>query len=89
MRTVSVGEVREHRGQAYICERLEPYVNRSGVETRLAVWASGCAQCGAAFEFRTRLMLDKFEPNKRCVLHRQPGVRARGKPRPPAPSVLD
>jgi hypothetical protein len=51
---------------------------RVGVDERgLAIWRSHCARCGASFEIRQPdVALDRFAPNRRCVLHVKAGRRA-------------
>ena len=70
---------RTYRGQSYVCIAVEPHVRRDGIETRLEIWHSHCAQCDAPFEFKRSAKAVKFQPNRRCPAHKHPGVRV-GKP---------
>jgi hypothetical protein len=67
--------LRFHDGQRYELVRTEPYTRLDGSETALSVWQSPCPVCGEAFEVRTPLRARRFEPNRRCLKHRRPGVR--------------
>lgn len=68
---------RLHDGQWYVeCGRL-PYARRDGTETTLVRWLSQCAECGGEFTFSTPISSKKFQPNRRCRIHRQPGHRVR------------
>jgi hypothetical protein len=71
-----VGKVREYDGQRYECIGFERYERRrDGAMSKLALWRSSCAQCRAPFVFKTPKSIKRFEPNRRCPKHRQPGMR--------------
>jgi hypothetical protein len=67
-----LGTIIVHDGQRYELVRTEPYTRRDGHETTLLVWCSGCAECGAPFEFLTSLRKDGL--NRRCDGHKRPGI---------------
>jgi hypothetical protein len=54
--------------QTYQLERVEPHERRDGTMTRLGVWSSTCADCGAGFECGAPLGL--IPEIRRCVPHR-------------------
>lgn len=64
-------------GQAYKEVGREPYLRKNGKLTELIVWRSHCAECGEPFEIRTSAKSRRFIPNRRCHLHKQPGVRVK------------
>jgi hypothetical protein len=61
--------------QLYTLVASEPFIRRDGRQTVLAIWQSHCAQCGQCFEFKRPTRAVKFQPNRRCQLHKRPGVR--------------
>lgn len=61
--------------QPYTLVALEPHIRRDGWQTVLESWQSHCAQCGKCFEFKRPTRTVKFQPNRRCQLHKRPGVR--------------
>lgn len=68
-----MGAVREHKGQRYTCTASVPFTRRDGTVSAVLTWQSACADCGEAFAFRAGAT--KWEPNRRCKLHRKPGQR--------------
>jgi hypothetical protein len=76
--------------QRYECVGLRDYVNQAGYESRLIVLKSRCAECGALFEFMTTgSKVKKREVNRRCELHRQPGIRIEQRRRTPADTAAE
>jgi hypothetical protein len=69
---------RIYKGQSYALVETIPHRRRDGTETTLSRWRSNCATCGAEFTFTSPTHRAKFEPNRRCEQHRQPGVCAGG-----------
>lgn len=69
--------VRYLNGQRYerIGWRMHECLNGRVVE--LTVYLSQCADCGDWFEL-CALKNRRFQPNRRCERHRQPGVRVAG-----------
>lgn len=49
------------------------HVRLDGEETRLTIWRSSCAECGAPFEFRAPATAPP--QNRRCDDHKRPGVK--------------
>jgi len=70
-----IGTVRHFKGQRYRLVAVRAHTCRGGRQTQLAEWRSDCAQCGAAFTFLMPLRRKRFEPNRRCAAHKQPGSR--------------
>lgn len=68
---------RLHSGQAYWKVGVRDHIRRDGTPTQLALWKSNCAVCGVPFEFWHPALATKFEPNRRCAAHKQPGQRLR------------
>jgi hypothetical protein len=68
-----LGEIREHKGQRYVCTSVSPYTRRDGTQTTVLVWESQCAECGETFTFKTPNR-ERFEPNRRCHAHKKPGI---------------
>lgn len=68
--------VREHKGQRYTCTAAVPFTRKDGTLSAVLTWQSDCAECGAAFSFK--MGATKFEPNRRCRKHSQPGNRVGG-----------
>lgn len=68
---------RTYRGQVYIPIGKRTRERRDGTMAELIVWQSGCAECGAPFEFTTPAKSSKFEPNRRCQKHKRPGQKVR------------
>jgi hypothetical protein len=67
-----------YKGQRYDNIGTVPYVRTDGGLTTLAVWTSFCADCSAAFEFKTPLGRHSLRwPNRRCAACRKPGVRVK------------
>lgn len=63
-----------YSGQRFVCVAVEPYTRRDGRRSKLAVWEARCAVCHTAFNFKTSTYLPKFEPSRRCAIHKRPGV---------------
>lgn len=70
-------EPRLHGGQLYAPIATRPHTCRDGRETILAIWEAACAECGALFTTTTPLHASKFEPSRRCGLHKRPGTPVR------------
>ncbi len=89
----SPGRQRKFHDQVYLCIGIEPYTRVDGSTTKLALWRSACAECGRPFICRAPATARRFEPNRRCKAHQQPGVRVgprperRKSPAPPDRSV--
>lgn len=60
--------------QEYRFRGFRPFTRRDGTGSYLAVWESNCTTCGAAFTFSASYHGRKFAPNRRCDLHKRPGV---------------
>lgn len=69
--------IRTLSDQQYTQMRIAPHVTRDGRTVQLAIWRSNCADCGATFETATLEKGKRFEPARRCHLHRAPGRRVR------------
>lgn len=80
-----VGAVRLLKGQRYECTAIEPFRRKDGAMSGVAVVVSHCATCGAAFSQLMRIKQAKFEPNRRCAVHKRPGQRVKT----PAGSIFD
>jgi hypothetical protein len=65
-----------YRGQTYYALGTEPCIRKDGKPATLMRWRSRCARCGEPFEFK-RSIKTPFVPNRRCELHKRPGVRVR------------
>ena len=60
-------------GQRYEAIGVVEHVRLDGEPTRLVIWQSRCAECGARFEFKTSA--HSLPQNRRCDEHRRPGVK--------------
>lgn len=69
--------VRIFDGQEYVPIGVEPHIRRDGRQTYLMHWETNCAECGASFTLKTLAGKSRFEPTRRCSLHRQPGLKVR------------
>jgi hypothetical protein len=82
-----IGDVFHRRGQRYEVVDVHPHQTRDGRLVPLSRVCSHCADCSEPFEFSaTSSMIRRGVPlNRRCELHRQPGVpvdpTARRRPR--------
>jgi hypothetical protein len=65
-----------YKGQAYYALGSEPCIRKDGKPATLMRWRSRCAQCGEPFEFERSIKTPSV-PNRRCELHKRPGVRVR------------
>jgi len=70
-----MGAVRNHKGQDYTCTASVPFTRKDGTVSAVLTWQSDCAECGAAFSFKSGAT--KFEPNRRCAQHKRPGQRVK------------
>lgn len=70
-----MGAVRDHKGQRYICTATVPFTRKDGTVSAVLTWQSDCAECGAAFSFKSGAT--KFDPNRRCTKHKRPGQRVK------------
>jgi hypothetical protein len=66
-------EPRVYKGQLYRPLTTKPHTCRDGRETILAIWEAECATCGEPFTSSTPLHSPKFQPSRRCKIHKQPG----------------
>jgi hypothetical protein len=63
--------------QCYSPVGRRPYVRLDGAPSAFYVWQSCCATCGELFEVTNRSNnFPRAKANRRCIEHRQPGVRA-------------
>ena len=67
----------DYRGQHYRCEAIAPYTRKDGKPSALAIIASECAKCGEPFTMTLPAAVEKFMPNRRCKLHKRPGIKVR------------
>ena len=72
---LEVGETRKYKGQVYVCVELRWRAKRKGPTTLWAVWQSQCLECGVPFTFVDSSGASYFKPNRRCTLHKKPGIR--------------
>ncbi|MDX0029731.1 hypothetical protein [Sinorhizobium meliloti] len=72
---------RWYKGQRYELLGWAPYIRLDGSDTWLATWMSVCPVCGRGFLTTTSASPSRFQPNRRCREHHQPGhpVRWRAK----------
>lgn len=70
-----IGAERLHKEQRYTCVASVPFTRRDGTVSAVLTWQSDCAECGAAFSFKTGA--SKFDPNRRCAKHKRPGQRVK------------
>lgn len=70
--------VRTFRGQTYrLVGSFVRARKRDGSEATILTWQSFCAQCGDSFTITTPAASSKFQPNRRCQVHKRPGQRVR------------
>jgi hypothetical protein len=68
-------------GQKHTCVGFQDYTNMAGRTSKLVILESRCGDCGAPFRFMTTLgALRRREVNRRCPLHKRPGVRVTAPP---------
>lgn len=72
-----IGQARLYHGQRYVAVAISPYQRRDGSKTALVTWQSNCPQCGQPFHCKTPILATKFQPNRRCQLHKRPGHRVK------------
>lgn len=70
--------VRDYQGQRYVEVDRRLRSRRDGSQSVLIVWQSLCPVCGEPFKFTTPERAEKFQPNRRCQVHKRPGHRVRG-----------
>lgn len=76
--TATIPVVREYRGQVYRLVKVRPYTRRrDGTKTSILYFETACADCGALFLVSTPESSVKFEPNRRCQVHKHPGKRVK------------
>lgn len=68
-------------GQTYLAGQEREHRRRDGQTTTLVEWRSNCADCGRPFTFWTTMPSTHFWPNRRCEIHKRPGVRVKQSPR--------
>ena len=76
-------QIRNKFGQLWEKSRYEPYRRKDGTETRLAVWRSWCAKCGAEFEVTTPEGVVAAEQSHRLETRRCPKHRRHANVIPP------
>jgi hypothetical protein len=85
----AVGDSITYDGQRYECVKIKRYTAKNGQPASFSIWQSECAVEGC-----TNILQQNFPPNfprrtvnlnRRCAMHRQPGVPLHGgrSPRPP------
>ena len=75
---VDRGPDRTFRGQTYrLVGSFVRARKRDGSEATILIWQSFCAQCGDSFTITTPAASSKFQPNRRCQVHKRPGQRVR------------
>lgn len=67
--------IRVYQGQSYAFRGEVPHRRGDGGMTKLSRWFSNCADCGEPFETLTPTHSLKFEPSRRCQLHKRPGQK--------------
>jgi hypothetical protein len=68
-------------GQQYTCVGFQDYTNMAGRTSKLVILESQCVDCGAPSRFMTTSgALRRREVNRRCALHKWPGVRVEATP---------
>lgn len=70
---------RAYQRYKYVGKRR--HISRDGRALELIVLTSHCVDCGAPFEFATTRWALKNGLNRRCSLHKAPGVRVGSKRR--------
>ena len=68
-----IGQVVMSNGQHHELVRAEPHTRLDGQATTLLVWRTRCAVCAELFEWRSPISTKG--PSRRCLEHRQPGIR--------------
>jgi hypothetical protein len=71
----AIGDLITVRGQDYLLVGTEPHTRKDGSKTKLAIWQSDCAECGAVFECRSPIIAPP--QTRRCDEHKRPGVWVR------------
>lgn len=69
--------VKEYDGQRYVRIGEFKRARSDGTFATIIRWQSHCAQCGAPFEISTVAESSKWQPSRRCQIHKRPGVRVR------------
>lgn len=72
-----VGETFSRGKTIYHVARIEPYQRSDGATSVLVFWRARCAECGELFEEPRAAA--SLPGNRRCGMHRKPGVRAEKK----------
>ena len=79
---LSPGDTFRRRGQKYRYDGLVDHRTEAGRWVELAEVTTRCAECGDRFSFKTRRSkLQRGPLNRRCDLHKHPGVPVRPKRR--------
>jgi hypothetical protein len=73
-----IGTIRMFKGQHYWVGNTFTRQRPDGSLAVILVWASHCATCGDHFEFTAPAAASKWEPNRRCAVHKRPGHRVKG-----------
>ena len=68
-----------YKGQTYARFSEKSYIRRDGTQTTLIVWRTRCAECGEPMTVMTPSGARNFSPNRRCEIHKKPGVRVKKK----------
>jgi hypothetical protein len=87
---VKIGSSVKKDRQRYYYVGFEDYENRFGHCSELIVLRSRCAECGAPFRFMTTPgQIKRRALNRRCDVHKKPGVPVQSRRRPvnPVPQV--
>jgi len=72
-----IGTVQYYRGQRYEVVETTERRRKDGSIATILHWQSPCAQCGEPFRLTTPAASSKFQPNRRCVKHKRPGIRVK------------
>lgn len=69
-----IGTIRMHKGQRYWVGNSFMRKRADGSLAVILVWVSQCPECGEQFEFTVPAAAERFSPNRRCKMHKRPGV---------------
>jgi hypothetical protein len=76
-----------YNGQAYICVKIAEYTGAGGFSAPYSIWEAKCAVPGCPIIFEQHFPPDfprkSVKLNRRCAIHRRPGVRVAGEPKHP------
>lgn len=76
-RVWAIGQTLRAGDQEYVCTEFREAKRRGGATVRIAALEGKCAECGEPFEFTVGLEGAKFQPNRRCDLHKARGRKAK------------